>query len=50
MKFNGNFQTRNASIKNSLTMVQRPAPYHKLNQELTKIEEKDENNYGTFSP
>ena len=54
------FQTRNASIKNSMTMVQRPAPYHKLkngvkfklkptaSQELTK--EKDENTYGTFSP
>ena len=60
MKFHRNFQTRDASIKNSLTMVQRPAPYHKLkngvkfklkptpSQELTN--EKDENTYGTFSP
>jgi len=52
--------TRDASVKNSLSMAQRPAPYHKLkncvkfklkpssSQDLTK--EKDENTYGTFSP
>ena len=60
LKFLCNFQTRDASVKNSLSMAQRPAPYHKLkncvkfklkpssSQDLTK--EKDENTYGTFGP